>query len=162
VTGFSELSSTRILDPPLVLEVHPDRFKDGERSQDTHGGSIDFKQLVCIATIYPAPEEEGHSRQEDASISISRDGPSSNTDDTMATPCAFVRVLKGSFDPTKVYNMLMGQIAKMLVTIPDETTGQPRFFFVFNDLGVRIQGRFRIRCSVVDPRYRTSRHPFYP
>ena len=141
MTGFSEQSSTRVIDPPLVLEVFP-KVLFGLSLETTTSSSTsteepisnkraqnEIKNLICVAKLYPEDENE---------------------------VCSFVRLVSknNTTDDGKVYHVLLGQTIKHCIHIASqEAGGEKRYLFVFNDLGVRIHGKYRLGCTITHPRY---------
>lgn len=143
MTGFSEHCSTRVLDPPLVVEVFPALLFDSQdfiekqvRSGEIIQRESEIRNLICTTTLYH------HEDGEELSV------------------CSFARVLAKfhNVDNTRAYQVLLGQTIKNCVIIPRDDTNNAdpdnsRYFFVFNDLGVRIQGCYKLRCTIMLPRY---------
>ncbi|KAJ3369561.1 hypothetical protein HDU91_007068 [Kappamyces sp. JEL0680] len=110
-----------MLDPPLILEVE---FTE-EKPKAAQLLNL-ATQLVCHCTLV-------EDANEDASILVTSSNRSSNS-----KPCA------------DLLDTLLGHSVVTCQYLSDHVDGKRKLFFVFADLAIRIQGDYRLQCTIVD------------
>ena len=124
MSGMGSAVSRRLLDPPLVLKLlPPTTAAPSIQTPPSSLANSNFSHsVICtVALLSPTSSQ----LQSFADVPY----PSSYTSATV----------------TRYVDILMGQTTRNPVLLDDGS-----HYFVFEDLSVRIQGRFRVLCTLVD------------
>lgn len=125
MSGLGEIISRRLLDPPLIVMASFPASTNLSKYQN---------RLVCSASLFGISACKNGRNQEDLDVSTVI-VPSHSWQAAPARPTCLT-VLMGS--------------TKISPSILQDVDGSLQVFFVFNDLSVRIQGDFQIRCDLFD------------
>ena len=124
--GLGDTVARRMLDPPLIIQFD---FNEKKFFTDHQIKAI-FLRYLCYVTIHSCNILDESVM--DASILIPNP----------------IRSLSRGHSP--YLNTLLGQRVISPLYLNDFADGENRFFFVFSDLAIRIQGDFILKCYIID------------
>ena len=125
--GLGDTVARRMLDPPFIVQMdftNKDLFSEVE----IHSVVLRF---LCFVTIH----------------SVLADGSIKDAGVLVTNPS---RSLMYNRSHSQYLQTLLGQRAVSPLYLDDISLGKKKFFFVFSDLAIRIQGDYVLKCQVID------------
>jgi hypothetical protein len=131
MSGLTNTASRRMLDPPLVLNV---KVKSAAskivEEKDKENLSMD---LVCLVELV-----DGYGKSQ-SFASAEYDNHYTCTQNTEKD---------AAIDRSKILTLLLGQTARSC-SYMNLSENEKSLLFIFSDLSIRVQGHYRISCTVV-------------
>ena len=134
--GIADIPSRSYLYPALVLELRFPSQKSPTRSFKTNREFLEQQEFVCHVTLLTDEET-------DANIIPGNDKPPRRGKDGSLPVYA------------KHLNTMAGQRSVPGTILTDPTDGLSKIFFVYTDLSLRITGRYRFSCHVIEMKEKT-------
>ena len=148
MSGLTNTASRRMLDPPLVLKVNLNGQNVGGKSLKENDKLNLARQLVCLVELVDADGNNQSFASTEYDTHLLSDLDISRSTKTLR---------QGQIiDQSKVLTLLLGQTARSC-SYMYLSQKEKSLVFIFSDLSIRVQGQYRLNCSVVHvERYYTS------